>query len=175
MYIFTLNKFIYLVLLIKNLLDAKIFGLNDPERTRWASGGRWLGLGRNVPRLFDEFGIGPNCRLRWTSVNKGKILYYFLSQFKLYYNITDRSATAKIWQARPPQWQPHHRRCFLFFKIQARPRPWGPWGLETFQYFLIKLGIKPLMHLLEISIFSNFCFELAFWICLNWCKCPLLS
>ena len=84
MYLFTLNKFIYLVLLINNLLDAKIFGLNDPERTRWASGGRWLGLGRNVPRLFDEFGIGPMCRLRWTSVKKGK-KYYFLSQLKLYY------------------------------------------------------------------------------------------
>ena len=28
-------------------------------------------------------------------------------------------------------------------------------GLETVQDFLIKLGIKPLMHLLEISIFSQ--------------------
>ena len=27
-------------------------------------------------------------------------------------------------------------------------------GVETVQDFLIKLGIKPLMHLLEISIFS---------------------
>ena len=67
-----------------NLLDAKIFGLNDPERTRWASGGRWLGLERNVARLFDELGIGPMCRLRWTSVNKGK-KYYFLAQLKIYY------------------------------------------------------------------------------------------
>ena len=31
---------------------------------------------------------------------------------------------------------------------------WTRSCLETVKYFLIKLGIKPLMHLLEISIFS---------------------
>ena len=33
------------------------------------------------------------------------------------------------------------------------PEHMGTWGLETVQDFLIKLGIKPLIHLLEISIF----------------------
>ena len=42
---------------------------------------------------------------------------------------------------------------------ELRSRPFAPppgfsYGLDTVQYFLIKLGIKPRLHLLEISIIS---------------------
>ena len=39
-------------------------------------------------------------------------------------------------------------------KLVNLPGKLPQWVIETVQDFLIKLGIKPLMHLLEISIFS---------------------
>ena len=94
-------------------------------------------------------GVGQPTNDLYDKHNKAKYLSKLQLNFYKFYNF----AKAKIWQP------------FLFwFSCLGLYKLWT-WncsassvnqacGLESVQDFLIKLGIKPLMHLLEISTFS---------------------
>ena len=106
---------------------------------------------------LSNFSLNRDFGSRTSEVNIDLSNELYLNQF-LCQNYSAYHVSPDLWNLTPVKWQPCQR--WQVCNLRAWIKNYSfllltmIWILETVQDFLIKLDIKPLMHLLEISIFS---------------------